>query len=108
MFDDKEVQKYVDEYMERFRKEVAPMIANSALVTVIAPKDKTADIKIALEVGYSILLEKPLIVIKAKDRFVSPRLLAIADKVIEGDVEIDSERMQKEMIEFLEEREINH
>jgi nucleoside 2-deoxyribosyltransferase len=98
-----EEQKYLMEYMARFEREVGPMIVDSALVVAIAPNEKSADIKIALEVGFAILLEKPLIVFKAKDRTASRRLLEIADKVIEGDFETEAERMQKELSEFLEE-----
>lgn len=95
--------KELDDFIERFRHDVLPHLKESASVLVIAPKDKNADLKIAIEVGCAILLSKPLIVFKPKGRMVAPRLLTIADHVIEGDMEneTDRDRMVGEMKDLM-------
>jgi nucleoside 2-deoxyribosyltransferase len=97
LFNDKSVQEYLD----RFRREVLPKLEESSAVLVIGPEDKDADIKIALEVGFAVLLNKPLIVVKLDGRECSPRLLTIADHVIEGDMGKDAERITAQISEIL-------
>lgn len=89
--------KELEEYMDRFRRDALPHLENSAFVLIIAPDDKNADLKLAIEVGCAILFDKPLVDFKGKDRTVSARLRAIADHVIEGDLETDRERMYEEL-----------
>jgi nucleoside 2-deoxyribosyltransferase len=66
-------------------KDMVPKMAGSAYVISIAPPRGLADVKIAVEIGYAILLDKPLIVFAPKGRHVAERLLRIADHVITGD-----------------------
>ena len=94
----------LNEFLDDWRERVLPNIAQSAAVLVIAPEDKHADLKIAIEVGMAILLEKPLIVFKPKDRDAAPRLLTIADLVIEGDIKTDGDRITDEIGKFFKER----
>lgn len=93
------------DYAERFLREVAPMIRQSAYMMTIAPTGGTADVKIAAELGYSILLDKPLIVFVPAGRraTVAQKLLRIADHVIEGDMSTEAgrEELQRKLKEVM-------
>jgi hypothetical protein len=100
-FNDLFKDKTVLNELDRFRRDVLPMLEESAAVLVIGPEDKHADLKIALEVGFAVLLDKPLIVMKLNGRECSPRLLTIADHVIEGELGKDDERISQQISEIL-------
>ena len=80
--------------------DMVPKMAGSAYVISIAPPSGIADVKIAVEIGYAILLDRPLIVFAPKGRHVAERLLRIADHVITGDIETEVGR--QEMLEQLQ------
>lgn len=79
-------------YARHFLDEVAPKMVESAYVITIAPDGGTADVKQAVEIGYAILLNKPLIVLKTPGRVVAEKLLRIADHVVEGDMSTEAGR----------------
>lgn len=60
---------------------------------VIGPDAGTADYLIAMQIGYAILLDKPVIVMVPKGRHIAERLLRIADYVVDFDK--DEEAMTK-------------
>jgi hypothetical protein len=74
-------------YAKRFFDEVAPMIKSSAYMVTIAPPTSAADVKIATELGFAILLDKPLVVLAPRGRHIAEKLLRIADHVITGDMD---------------------
>ena len=80
--------------------DMVPKMAGSACVISIAPPSGIVDVKIAVEIGYAVLLDKPLIVFAPKGRHVAERLLRIADHVITGDFETEAGR--QEMLEQLQ------
>jgi hypothetical protein len=70
------------------RKRLIPEMRSSGHVLMIAPNLSTDfDIEFALQIGATILLEKPLILLRHKGRIVPPKLLAIADRIIEADLD---------------------
>lgn len=71
-------------------KETMPAMSKSAYVITIAPKGSEADVKLAVEIGLAILMDKPLIVFAPRGRAVGDRLARIADHVI-LDADMDSE-----------------
>jgi nucleoside 2-deoxyribosyltransferase len=73
-------------YARHFLDEVAPKMMESAYVITIAPTGGEADVKQAVEIGYAIMLGKPLIVLKQPGQVVAEKLLRIADHVVEGDM----------------------
>lgn len=80
-------------YARHVLKEMVPKMADSAYVITIAPDGGTAaDVKQAVEIGYAILLNKPLIVLKTPGRVVAEKLLRIADHVVEGDMSTEAGR----------------
>lgn len=68
------------------QEDLVPAMKGSAYVMTIAPDGGAVDVKIAVEIGFAILLDKPLIVLKMPGRPVAERLLRIADHVVEGDM----------------------
>jgi nucleoside 2-deoxyribosyltransferase len=81
------------EFAEQVLRDTVPKIAGSAYVISVAPvKGGTADVKMAVEIGFAILMDKPLIVLAPKGRTVADRLLRIADHVIESDMDTESGR----------------
>jgi hypothetical protein len=91
-----------DKYLKRFADEVLPMI-ESAITLIITPGGHP-DPKICLELGASLLLDKPLILIVTRGRTIPARLRRLADAIVEGDIgEPDfQERVQKAVTEIMQ------
>jgi hypothetical protein len=78
-FDDPQWLDFVD----RAQRELIPKLAGSAVVLVIAPDiGGKLDIQFALQIGASILMEKPLLVVMPKGREPPPKLMRVADRII--------------------------
>ena len=71
------------EWAERVRRELVPMIEESAITVSVAPPSGEFDVKIAVELGVSILLDKPIIAVIPAGRTASPALLRVADRTFE-------------------------
>lgn len=70
------------------RKRLIPEMRSSGSVLMISPNmEAEFDVEFALQIGACILLEKPLILIVHRGRVVPPKLRAIADRVIEADLD---------------------
>jgi hypothetical protein len=78
----------------------------SASVLMIAPRmDGKFDIEFALQIGASILLEKPLILLADRTRVIPPKLRAIADRIIETDLDnvtMDAPEIQRQIKEAID------
>ena len=90
-----EFRKYAEEVITG----MVPQMEGSAYVISIAPTKGAEDVKIAVEIGFALLLDKPLIVFAPEGRHVAERLLRAADHVITGDVGTEAGR--QEMFEKL-------
>jgi hypothetical protein len=66
------------------RKSVVPKMADSALTVQLFPNGEP-DIKFAVELGLSILLDKPIIVVCEPGQILPDKMLQVADKVVEVD-----------------------
>ena len=93
-----------DEFLywaDTMRARLIPKMRDSASVLMIAPDMNTSfDIEFALQIGASILLEKPLILLVHQGRSIPPKLRAIADRIIETDLDqmtMDSDAIQKQL-----------
>ena len=67
----------------RVERELVPMIEDSAASVSIVPTGET-DIKFAVELGISIMLDKPIILLVVPGARVPAKLARIADAIIEG------------------------
>ena len=76
----------------RVHAHVLPMIRKSAMTMTVVPKGET-DIKFAVELGLSIMLDKPLVLVIRPGMKIPDKLRAIADEVIEIDI-ADPEQAQ--------------
>lgn len=75
-------------YVTHVRASLIPMLQDSAMTVSLAPADpKGTDIKFAIELGLSIMLNKPIIVIIDPDGELPPMLERIAHAVIRGKVD---------------------
>ena len=67
--------------------DMVPKMKDSALVIGLAAPSAEADVKMAVEIGYCLLLGKPLLIMAAKEGDVHPGLLRAADEVVYGEVQ---------------------
>lgn len=75
-------------YVTHVKTELVPMIDSSAMTVSLMPKDPAdVDVKFAVELGLSIMLEKPIILVIDPGSRVPPKLEAIAEAVIEGSMD---------------------
>lgn len=82
------------EYAEHVIENVLPHMKESAVFLTIAPTGGVADVKQAVEIGFMILMDKPMIVVAPPGRHVAERLLRVADHVITADISTDEGRKQ--------------
>jgi hypothetical protein len=81
-------------YAQRFIRDVAPHIVDSAYFTVIAPPGgRETDVKQAVEIGYALLMDKPIIVVHAPNRPMPAKLRKVADHIVVGDITTDVGRI---------------
>ena len=72
------------DYADRVMKELVPMIKDSAVTVSLVPKGKT-DVKFAVELGFSIMMDKPIIAVVFPGTKVPAKLIAVADVIVEGE-----------------------
>ena len=70
------------EWAERTRTHVMPMIQESALVISLVPKGD-ADVKFAVELGLAIMLDKPLLIVVQPGQIIAGKLRQVADEIVE-------------------------
>ena len=72
-----------DEFFDWARREMFPKIADSKLVVTLLSSEP--DPKLCLELGASLLFDKPIILVALSGFPVPPRLAALAASVVEID-----------------------
>lgn len=70
-----------------------PKLKASAITVSLAPNGET-DIKYAVELGLSIMLDKPIIVVAEKGQELPSRLQRVADRVIYADFRTEAGRAE--------------
>lgn len=78
-----------DAIVRHTRDELLPMLENSAVVLNIAPGGKP-DAKYCIELGMSIMLDKPILVVAPAGHPVPDRLRRVADEVVEADMDTEA------------------
>lgn len=73
------------EYAEHVRTELIPMIDKSA-ITMALVSGAPPDPKQACELGYMVMLDKPIIAVVVPGCKVPKKLLLVADAIVEGDM----------------------
>ena len=83
-------------YADHARETLEPMVKDSAVCISLVPGDNHVDPKFAIELGYMIMLDKPIIAIVGRDSKPPNKLVMIADELVEG--EVDDPDFQQRMI----------
>jgi hypothetical protein len=88
-------------WTDDMRKRLIPKMRDSASVLMIAPRmEGKFDIEFALQIGAAVMLEKPLILLVDRNRNIPPKLRALADRIIELDldhVRMDATEIQNQI-----------
>lgn len=66
--------------------ELAPKIDQSAVTVALVPKGPT-DVKMATEIGFMVLMDKPIIAVVTPGARISSKLAKVADAIVEGDMD---------------------
>lgn len=74
------------EWETHVRETLIPMITGSAATISLVPRGGT-DVKFAVELGYTLMLDKPLILVVAPGVNVPKRLRRAADAIVVGEVQ---------------------
>lgn len=72
-------------WTRRVLDELVPKIEGSALTVSLVPRGAT-DVKFAVELGLSIMLDKPIVLVVAPGTPVPEHLMRVADELVELDV----------------------
>lgn len=80
------------------RKDVIPMIEESAVTVSLMPSGET-DVKFAVELGLSIMLDKPIIALVQPGMSIPSGLAAVAAEIVEVDIAGDPDGAQRSITE---------
>jgi hypothetical protein len=69
------------EWLEHCNRTLVPMLDNSACSVSIAPPAGSSDIKYAVELGLSIMMEKPILVVAEYGQRIPDKLRMLADDI---------------------------
>lgn len=78
-----------------------PALENSAMVATLVPRGD-GDVKWAVELGFSILRDKPILAIVPPDREIPERLRRVADEIVVGNLPEDREKIGEAIKAFAE------
>lgn len=77
-------------WMRHVLDEMEPKLSASAIVMSLVPKDRYGDVKFWVELGASIMMDKPIIAVVIDDAPVPSKLALIADEVVRVPKDIDA------------------
>jgi len=72
-------------WAKRVLDEVAPMVTDSALTVSLVPRGET-DIKFAVELGLSIMFDKPILLVVSPGTRLPAQLVRVATEIVEVDM----------------------
>lgn len=94
---DEESRAAWEEFVTDFRRDALLKMNSSAFVAQLVPDEDEFDVKFAVELGASIMLNKPILAIVMPGRTVPSKLRLVADRVVEAD--LDTEEGRKKIAE---------
>lgn len=92
-------RKQWDEFVEHFRRDALEKMTDSAFVMSLVPDKGGLDVKFAVELGASIMLDKPILAIVQPGAEVPDKLRSVCEEIVEAD--IDVEEGQKKIAEAI-------
>ena len=75
-----------DAFVQQTREDAMKKIDASAFVMSLVPKDEP-DVKFCVELGLSVMYDKPLVIVVAPETRIPERLQRLADEVIVADID---------------------
>jgi len=97
-----ELEEYWRDLAAQVQTGLLPKLEGSAATISLVPKDGQSDVKFAVELGFSIMLNKPIIALATDGNDVPPGLARVADEVVVADLAADPEGAQKLLMEAVE------
>jgi len=92
-----------DTWAEEVRRSLIPALDSAKVAVSIAPPaDAEIDVQFAVELGLSILMNKPIVLAVRPDQPLPAKLLRVADRVI--DLPVDPEMFASKVAEVLDAR----
>jgi hypothetical protein len=88
------------DFSRRFRHEVLPRILDSAVFLSIHSDNPDFDVQQATQLGAALLLDKPLLLVVPRGRFLGGHLRRAADIVVD-DWDVDDPKAQERMADAL-------
>lgn len=86
-----EQEAWWQEFVDHTRRQTLAQMVDSAIVVSINPGGEP-DIKYAVELGLSIMLDKPILLVSMPGREIPERLRRVADEVVECDLDLEAGR----------------
>jgi nucleoside 2-deoxyribosyltransferase len=80
----------VRSWFEHVRHELVPMIADSGTAMLMWPRPEDIDPKQALELGYMLLLDKPIILVVTPGARIPDNLAKVAVRIVEADPDAEN------------------
>lgn len=78
-------------FAKNVRRDLIPKMRDSAIVMSLVPGGEP-DVKYALELGMSIMLDKPIIAVFSPGTKLPEHLVRVADELVEADLDTDEGR----------------
>lgn len=89
---DDEARAEWDKFVANFREDALMKMTNSAFVAQLVPGKGSFDVKFAVELGASIMLDKPILAILLPGTEIPEKLRLIADEIVEADLDTEDGR----------------
>lgn len=95
------------DFVDRVKRDLIPKIEGSSTFVSICPTNGEPDIKFAVELGLAIMMDKPIIAAIPPGTKVPEKLIRVADKIVELDLDDPNgrQRMMEAIRELCEENE---
>lgn len=104
-WEDPDIKGFLDEASQA----VPPLLDHCSVAASLLPSDGVPDAKIAVEIGYILLMNKPLILLVAPGTEVPTGLARAADEIVEfsGPNRDSVDRLQQAMSRIAAKREVD-
>ena len=80
-------RKSWESWVEHVRKDTVQKMDESAFVMQLVPEHNKVDVKFAVEIGLSILMDKPILAIATPGTEIPRKLRKIADVIVYADID---------------------
>lgn len=103
VWEDPDTKRWMDDVRENL---IPKMRDSSVIASIVPPTPEDTDIKFAVELGLSIMLDKPIIAVVRPGTEVPDKLVMVADRILEWDPDNTgglADRLKQTMEEMLDE-----